>query len=126
MSLPVWVAVVAAGAIGAPARYLVDGWVQDRVTGDFPWGTFTVNTVGSLVLGFVTGLSIHGRLGPEVTAVFAVGFCGAFTTFSTFAFETSRLIEQHDHRAAAINVAGSLVVGLTAAGVGLASGLGIG
>jgi CrcB protein len=122
----VWLEVAVAGSIGAPARYLLDGFVQDRVTGDLPWGTFVVNVVGSLLLGLFTGLGLHAHLSDATTTTLGTGFCGAFTTFSTFTFESSRLIEAGDWRGAAIDVIGSLAIGLVAAAVGLAVGLGIG
>lgn len=121
----IWLEVAIAGAIGAPARYLLDGFVQDRVSGDLPWGTFAVNISGSFLLGLVTGLGLHAQLSDAATTALGTGFCGAFTTFSTFTFETSRLIESGDRRGAAINVAGSLAVGLIGAGLGLAIGLAI-
>lgn len=121
-----WIEVAAAGAIGAPLRYLLDGFVQDRVTGNLPWGTFAVNMTGSFLLGTLTGLGLHAQLSDAATTALGTGFCGAFTTFSTFTFESSRLIEDGDWRGAAINVSGSLVVGLATAALGLALGLGIG
>lgn len=119
----VWLSVALAGAVGAPARYLLDGFVQDRVSGDLPWGTFAVNIIGSFILGLLTGLGLHAHLSHDMTSTLGTGFCGALTTFSTFTFESSRLIEDGDWRAAAINVFGSLAVGLTAAVLGLTLGL---
>lgn len=120
MSVPVWIAVVIAGAVGAPARYLLDDLVRSRIPGDRPWGTFVVNIVGSFLLGAFTGLSLQGRLGHTTMQVLGVGFCGAFTTFSTFSYESVRLIEAGDTGQAVLNVVGSLVVGLVAAAAGLA------
>ncbi len=124
MTLWLWIEVAVAGAIGAPARYLLDGFVQDRVSGDLPWGTFTVNMTGSFLLGLLTGLGLHAELSDAATTALGTGFCGAFTTFSTFTFESGRLIEVGDWRAAVVNVIGSLAVGLVAAAAGLALGLG--
>lgn len=120
MTLSTWILVAVAGAIGAPVRYLLDGFVQDRVRGDVPWGTFTVNMTGSFALGFLTGLSANGHLGRFGLSVLGTGFCGAFTTFSTFTFEVVRLIETGEHRTASIAVGASVVIGLAAAGTGLA------
>lgn len=111
---------VVGGAVGAPARYLVDGVVQRRARGVLPWGTLVVNVSGSLLLGFVTGLALYHGLGPLPRAVVGTGFCGAYTTFSTFSFETVRLLEDGSVSAAAMNAAGSVVVGLLAAALGLA------
>ena len=90
--------------LGAPARYLLDGFVQDRSRGAFPWGTFVVNVVGALLLGLVTGLALGGHLGDVGKQVAGTGFCGAFTTFSTFTFETTRLAEEGAWGEAAKNV----------------------
>ena len=74
------------GAIGAPARYLVDGAVQGRTSGPFPWGTLVVNVTGSLVLGIVTGLTLYHGLGDVPRVAVGAGFCGAYTTFSTYSY----------------------------------------
>ena len=107
-------------AIGAPARYLVDGAVQDRVAATFPWGTFVVNVSGSLVLGIVTGLTLSHGLGDVPRAAVGAGFCGAFTTFSTYSYETVRLLETREIRSAAAYASLSLAAGLLVAGLGLA------
>jgi CrcB protein len=111
--------VALAGALGAPARYLIDGFVQNRTRGPFPWGTFLINAVGSFLLGVLTGLSLHHGLAKAPKVVLGTGFCGAFTTFSTFSYETVRLLEDGARREAVLHVAGSLAVGLLAAGAGL-------
>src|SRR4029450_52539 len=68
---------VVGGAVGAPARYLVDGVVQNRSRGVFPWGTFVINVTGSLVLGFLTGLTMYHGLGALPKVAIGTGFCGA-------------------------------------------------
>lgn len=108
------------GAIGAPTRYLVDGAVQGRVGGTFPWGTLVVNVTGSLVLGVLTGLALYHGLGDVPRAAIGTGFCGAYTTFSTYSYETVRLLEAGEVGPAAANAFGSIAVGLLAAGIGLA------
>jgi CrcB protein len=115
-----WITFLVAAAIGAPARYLLDGWVQDRTSGAFPWGTFTVNVSGCLLLGVLTGLGLYHGLGATTRAVIGTGGLGAYTTFSTFTFETIRLAEEGALDEAFRNVAASLLVGLTAASAGLA------
>jgi CrcB protein len=111
---------VVGGAIGAPARYLLDGFVQSRTRAVFPWGTFAVNVSGSLLLGFVTGLALYHGLGPLPRTAVGTGVCGAYTTFSTFSYETVRLLEEGSAIAAAGTVALGVVVGLLAAAAGLA------
>ena len=114
------VLLVALGAaIGAPARYLTDRWVQTRHDSVFPWGTLTVNVVGSLLLGFVVGGAAAGGVAPAVTAAVGVGFCGALTTYSTFGYETLRLAADGSVRYAVANALGSLAAGLLAAWLGL-------
>ena len=85
-----WVALGA--AVGAPARYLTDRAVQTRRDSVFPWGTLTVNVVGSFILGVLAALGSH--VSPAVSALVAVGFCGALTTFSTFGGDVLRMVEQ--------------------------------
>jgi CrcB protein len=117
--------VLVGGAIGAPLRYLTDLFVQSRHDSVFPWGTFAVNVVGSLVLGATAG-AVTAADGPAwVLTLVGTGFCGALTTFSAFGFETFRLIEDGSLREAALNVSASLVVGMAAcvAGWSLATAL---
>ncbi|MGI9033316.1 MAG: fluoride efflux transporter CrcB [Acidimicrobiales bacterium] len=123
MSLLGWAAFVAAGALGAPVRYLVDGFVADRAEGAFPWGTLVVNVTGSLLLGLITGLSLYHAFPETPKVVLGTGFCGAYTTFSTFTFETVRLLEEGAVNEAFRNALGTLVTcaGAAAAGVALAA-----
>jgi CrcB protein len=110
------VLLVALGAaIGAPLRYLTDRFVQTRHESAFPWGTLTVNLIGSLLLGFLVGLPAA----PAVSALLGTGFCGALTTYSTFSFETLSLAREGLPRHAIANVVVSLLAGLGAASVGL-------
>lgn len=120
MTNTAWIAFLVAAAIGAPARYLLDGYVQDRTEGAFPWGTFVVNVSGCLVLGIVTGLGLYHGLDATTRIVVGTGGMGAYTTFSTFTFETVRLAEEGAISEALRNVAASLIVGLAAASAGLA------
>jgi CrcB protein len=112
----VTVLLVALGAaIGAPLRYLVDRAVQARHDSVFPWGTFAVNVSGSFLLGFLAALPAEGTL----MALVGTGFCGALTTYSTFSYETLRLIEKGARFYAVANVVASLIAGLGAAYCGL-------
>ncbi len=114
-----WLAVAVGGALGAPTRYLLDGFVQERAGGVFPAGTFAVNVAGSFVLGVVAGLALyHGFSGAALVLV-ATGFCGALTTFSTFTYETVRLVEEGTVDIALRNVGFSVAAGLAAAVCGL-------
>ena len=89
-------------------RYLIDGAVGDRTRGVFPWGTFIVNATGSLLLGLLTGVALHHGFPETPRIVLGTGFCGAYTTFSTFTFETVRLAEQSASNVAARNALGTL------------------
>lgn len=117
------VCVALGGFIGAPARFLADRAVSRRYGGDFPLGTFVINVAGSFLLGLLTGLDLSGNLPVLVKAAAGTGFCGAFTTFSTWSFETVRLVERQEYTSAGVNVVGSLVLGLAAAAAGLALGM---
>jgi len=111
-------AVLAGGMIGAPARYLADRLVQGRHDSVFPWGTFAVNMAGSAVLGFLLGADRHLGLSPVVFALLGTGFCGGLTTFSTFGYETLRLLEDGAIGEAGVNVIGSLAIGVLLAWLG--------
>ncbi|WP_410809057.1 fluoride efflux transporter CrcB [Micromonospora sp. 067-2] len=101
-------------AVGAPLRYLTDRAVQSRHHSAFPWGTLTVNVIGSLLLGVLVGLPA----GPAISALLGTGFCGALTTYSTFSYETLRLAKDGNRILALANVLGSVAAGLAAASVG--------
>jgi CrcB protein len=105
--------VLVGGAVGAPARYLTDVLVQRLHGSAFPWGTWTVNVVGSFVLGLVASAAPSWAV-----TLLGTGFCGALTTFSTFGYETVRLAEEGEGATAAANVVGSLTAGLAAAALG--------
>ena len=109
-----------AGVVGAPTRYLVDGFVLDHSDGALPLGTFVINVSGSLILGFLAGLVLYHGFPASSRVVLGTGFCGAYTTFSTFAYETIRLAEQGERSAALRVVVASLVVPALAAALGLA------
>ena len=116
-----WVAL--AGGVGAVARFVLDGLVRSRVAGSFPVGTVLVNVTGSFVLGFVTGLTLAHVVPEELRLVVGTGFCGGYTTFSTASFETVRLVEQRRMGLALLNGAGTLVVTVGVAALGLWLGL---
>jgi len=118
-----WVLVGIGGFAGAVARYLADGFVTSRVDGSFPWGTFVVNITGSFALGILYAVVTERAILPaDIRAPVMVGFIGAYTTFSTYMLETWRLAEAGTALAALLYLAGSIVAGLLAVGIGLGIG----
>jgi CrcB protein len=113
-----WLLVIAGAAVGAPLRYLTDRAVQSRHDSVFPWGTFIVNITGCLILGLLTGAVAAGAASSHLQLLLGTGLCGALTTYSTFSYETLRLTETGAGRYAAVNVVGSVTVGLGAAFLG--------
>lgn len=100
-------------ALGGMSRYGCSRWIALRVGETFPWGTLTVNVVGSFVIGFFAVISgADGRLiiSPNVRQFVMVGFCGGFTTFSSFSLQTLDLIRQGDLFEAGTNIALSVIL----------------
>jgi fluoride exporter len=119
------VLVLLGGAVGAPLRYLTDRAVQARHDTVFPWGTFTVNVGGSVVLGLLTGAVTAAAASHAVQLLVGVGFCGALTTYSTFSYETLRLREDGASFFALVNVVISVAAGLGGAFTGAALAMAI-
>lgn len=111
--------VACGGAIGAPLRYLLDRRVQRSHDTPFPWGTLAVNIVGSFLLGVLTGLALAGAEPDAVRSFVGIGLCGALTTFSTFGYETVRLLTERARLYALVNVGVSVLAGFGAAGAGI-------
>jgi CrcB protein len=111
------------GLLGTVARYGLQGWLQARLgeQATFPAGTVVVNILGALLLGFVmryaTGSTV---VSPELRAGLTIGFCGAFTTMSTFAYESQALLGDGDYWGAALYISLSLVGCLLATYSGIA------
>lgn len=102
-------------AVGAPTRWLVDQFVQTRHDSVFPWGTFLINVTGSFALGALQAGAVSGAVSSTALVLAGTGFCGGFTTFSTFGYESVRLMQEGSRRQALLNVIGSMTVGLVAA-----------
>jgi fluoride exporter len=111
--------VALSGAAGAISRFVVDGAVQDRSSGVVPFGTMTVNVVGSFVMGLVSGVLVFHGAGRTAVAIVGTGFCGGLTTWSAYTWETVRLLEERQHRAALVAALGGLATSLAAAAIGL-------
>jgi fluoride exporter len=113
------------GLLGTLARYGLQGWIQPRA-GTFPTGTLIVNLAGSLALGFIiryaTGSTV---VSPELRGGLTIGFCGAFTTMSTFSYESMALLQGGDYWRGALYMAGTIVgcLGAVIAGTAVANRL---
>lgn len=113
------VVVMIAGAVGAIARYQLDGFIQDHAHGAMPIGTLVINVTGSLLLGLLVGLRLRHGMPATVELAAGTGFCGAFTTFSSLMYETTRLAQDGAYRQAARTLSLNMVVGGGAAALGL-------
>jgi CrcB protein len=116
-----WLGFVVAGAVGAPARYLLDDAISSRALGVFPWGTLVINVSGSFLLGLLTGLALFHGFPATARVILGTGFCGAYTTFSTFTYETVRLLEEGAVNEAVRSALANLLLGAGAAAAGLAA-----
>ena len=114
--------VLLGAAVGAPARYLIDRSIQQRHQTLMPWGTMTVNILGTAILGLLVGLAASHDLPRHLVLGAGVGVCGSLTTFSTFSFESLRLYETGARTQAVLNVVVSLAAGLGAVTIGHAIG----
>lgn len=115
--------IAAGGAAGSLCRYLVSGVVQQMTDSSFPAGTFAVNMLGCLFFGMVTGI-FEDRLGfpPEMRLLILTGFMGAFTTFSTYMFESANLVKSGQWIMTALNIGGQSILGFFCIVGGLALG----
>ncbi len=103
------------GVAGTLSRYGLEGWIQNRTATGFPLGTLTVNLSGSLLLGFIIRVATGTALiSPDLRAALTIGFCGAFTTMSTFSYESVALLNDGDYVRAALYM-GATILGCVAA-----------
>ncbi len=108
------------GFIGASSRYLLSKWIEIKWESLVPNGTMVVNTVGSFLLGFLMILFLEKITGySNFKILLTTGFLGAFTTFSTFSFETMMLLEEKSYLIAGFNILGNLTLGLLAVLLGI-------
>ncbi len=118
-----WWAVALGAACGAPCRYLLDAAVSSRFGSRLPWGTLSVNLLGSAAAGVLAGVVVRRQLGDTLVALLGAGFLAAFTTASTFAFEVVALAESGHRRGAALVVLLSVGIGIALAYAGFRLGL---
>ena len=107
------------GFIGSNARYWISLLMLRLTGGGFPFGTLTVNAVGCFLLGLLAGGSASWNIPPGIKLMLGTGFLGALTTFSTFSVETVELFQKSNHLYAVMNIGLNLVIGLTAAALGI-------
>ena len=109
--------------MGANARYVVANWASQRLGADFPYGTLIINVSGSFLLGFFMAFALdRAFLHPNYRLFVATGFCGAYTTFSTFTYESLRLLQDGSFVLGFANMIGSLLVGMFAVFLGFVIG----
>jgi CrcB protein len=122
--LPVLLGISAGGALGAIVRYQLGRSIMSRWGRVFPLGTFIINITGTFALCFLVGLPAAGRLFPYWLYIgMTTGFCGAYTTFSTYTYETVQLAEDGERLATLAYLLGSVIAGLAAGWLGfLAAG----
>jgi len=108
-----------AGGIGAAIRFMVDGFIRQRLKTALPWGTILINVSGSLALGFLAGLLMRGQAPESLFLIVGTGFLGGYTTFSTASLETIRLIQSGRMGLALINGLGSMAASVLAAAAGV-------
>lgn len=113
--------VAAGSAVGGALRFVLGGIIQRWTGGTFPSGTLLINITGSFLLGFLIRYALESQaITPEVRALLTTGFCGGYTTFSTFSYETAGMIENGDYHRAVLYVVLSLVVSLIGTFLGFA------
>jgi CrcB protein len=110
------------GFVGANLRYWLGGWIAQKIGVLFPIETMLINISGSFLLGLFMTLALHYTWSPEWRQVVAIGFIGSFTTYSTYEYESLRLLQEGAWVKAGLNLFGSLVLGLIAVFLGVALG----
>ena len=126
MNVPLLLYAMAGGAVGTGCRYLLTAGIQSRLLTTFPTATLLINVTGSVLLGFLMRYAVDtSTISAELKLVLTTGFCGGYTTFSTFSYETAKLLESGDYRHAALYTLLSVALSLggTLAGFGAASAL---
>jgi CrcB protein len=111
------------GFAGANARYWMARWIAERYGTAFPYGTLLINITGSLIIGFaITYLNARSNLSPNYRLIFTTGFVGAYTTFSTYTYESLTLMQDGLWARAAVYLIGSVALGMAAVTIGMLAG----
>jgi fluoride exporter len=106
------------GALGAAGRYLLGNFIKKKNPGDFPLGTWVINISGSFLLGVLYKLHLTKEITDLVWLFVGIGFCGAYTTFSTFGYETITLLQSNKNKLAGLYVLSSVIVSIGTAAIG--------
>ena len=115
-----WLLFAAAGAAGSLARFVLSSWLGGLLGGAFPWGIFLTNVLGCFFFGTVWALAgVFHLLGDAARVIILTGFMGAFTTFSTFVFDSHLLLQNGQWLALACNICGQIVLGILALQAGI-------
>ncbi|KAA9129961.1 fluoride efflux transporter CrcB [Microbacterium caowuchunii] len=122
MNAGVFLLAVLGGGIGASLRFVLDGLIMRRVHNGYPWGTFIINSTGSLILGFLTGLSDSSVLDSAWLFIIGGGVMGGYTTFSTAMVDTVHMLQKRTYGRALWNAIGMIVVTVVLALLGLLLG----
>ncbi|WP_298266964.1 fluoride efflux transporter CrcB [Geobacter sp.] len=108
------------GALGCVSRYLLSGWVYGILGRGLPYGTFAVNIIGAFLIGLIMEFGVRSTLLPsELRSALTIGFLGGLTTFSTFSFETFKLLEDGEFLTASVNILASVLVCLACTWAGI-------
>lgn len=107
------------GILGSIARFSLGKWVQSQLKSAFPWGTWVINASGSFILGGLHAAQLYHGMPTLLYSFLGIGFCGAYTTFSTFGYETIGLLERGEIRRAANYVLSSVIIGIVCAWLGI-------
>jgi CrcB protein len=114
--------VAVGAALGGLSRYYFAGFIQQRAGADFPAGTLIVNVTGSFLLGFIMRYALQSDIiSPAMRVLLTTGFCGGYTTFSTFSYETALMLGDGEYKRAALYVGGSVGIALVAMFLGFAA-----
>ena len=115
-------AVAVGAALGGVSRFYLASFIQQRAGPDFPVGTLVVNITGSFLLGFIMRYALQTTVvSPEMRALLTTGFCGGYTTFSTFSYETAQLLEDGEYMRGGLYIGASVVIALAGTFLGFAA-----
>jgi CrcB protein len=116
------ISIIIGGAIGSLARFFLTSFVHTFFNRDFAYGTVIVNMIGCFLIGFIAGVADKINVPRSIEVLLVIGFCGAFTTFSTFMLETSEMMRNGQNLFAFLNIGISVVLGFTLLRIGVSLG----